>query len=131
MTKEQMMVRDFHDRFLGDNRNLPGLPDMGTLHVRASLLEEETAEFRDAVERRDLVAATDALADVLYVVLGTANVFGVDLEPMFAEVHRSNMTKQPPPEGRGKAVKGPDWSPPDIHGLLIRQGWRDARQPTA
>jgi hypothetical protein len=56
--------------------------------------------------------------------LVAANVLGIDLEPVLKEVHRSNMTKRPPGETAAKAIKGPDWSPPDIQGELMRQGWR-------
>lgn len=124
MTEEQRLVRAFHERFFRDNRPTPGLPDGALLDLRTRLLAEETGEFAEAARSRDLVAMIDALADVLYVILGTANVLGVDLEPMFKEVHRSNMTKRPPCEVASKAIKGRDWSPPDIRGELLRQGWQ-------
>jgi predicted HAD superfamily Cof-like phosphohydrolase len=124
MTEEQRLVRAFHDRFLRDNRQTPALRDEGMLDLRVRLLEEETREFAEAARSRDLVEMADALADVLYVILGTANVLGIDLEPIFKEVHRSNMTKRSPGNTPAKAVKGEDWSPPDIRAELLRQGWK-------
>jgi len=124
MIEEQRLVRDFHERFLRDNRDTPGLPDDAMLELRCRLLEEEAREFTDAAGARDLVEMADALADVLYVILGTANVLGIDLEPVFKEVHRSNMTKQSPGKAPAKAVKGADWSPPDIRRELLKQGWK-------
>ena len=35
----------------------------------------------------------DALGDLLYVVLGSAVCCGIDIEPIFREIHRSNMSK--------------------------------------
>jgi predicted HAD superfamily Cof-like phosphohydrolase len=124
MTEEQRLARVFHEHFLRDNRDIPALLDDAKLRMRCFLLNEEAREFEDAARHHDLVEMVDALADVLYVILGTANVLGVDLEPIFREVHRSNMTKLPPPGGQGKPVKGPAWSPPDVRGELLKQGWR-------
>jgi len=124
MTHEQQMVRAFHKHFLGDNRNTPGIPEEDLVRTRCTLLAEETNEFFSAARQLDIVAMTDALADILYVVLGTANVIGIDLEPVFREVHRSNMSKDPPGPDSRKPLKGPGFFPPDIRGLLTRQGWR-------
>jgi len=124
MTEEQRLVRIFHERYLNDNQDVPVLLDGAMLELRSRLLNEEAREFEEAARGRDLVGMADALADMLYVILGTANVFGIDLEPIVREVHRSNMTKSPPSGGRVKPVKGPDWSPPDIRGELLKQGWR-------
>jgi predicted HAD superfamily Cof-like phosphohydrolase len=77
----------------------------------------------------------DALCDLLYVTYGAAVDLGVDLQPFFAEVHRSNMAKV---GGRkredGKWLKPAGWTPPDIAGLLSRLYGLDAspaEAPTA
>ena len=57
------------------------------------LLEECEAEYLESVQDDDIVGIADALGDSLYVLLGTANAHGIDLEPIFEEIHRSNMTK--------------------------------------
>jgi predicted HAD superfamily Cof-like phosphohydrolase len=126
MMRQQEMVRDFHDRFFADARREPTIPSDELLALRSRLLAEEANEFAQAARARNLVGMADALADLLYVVLGTATVLGIDLEPVFAEVHRSNMTKEQSRQRIGKAVKGPDYSRPDVAGVLQAQGWHEA-----
>jgi predicted HAD superfamily Cof-like phosphohydrolase len=61
------------------------------------------------------------LCDTLYVVYGTAIEMGLDLEPYFQEVHRSNLAKfdgTTQPRGDGKWPKPEGWMPPDINGIL-------------
>lgn len=70
----------------------------------------------------DLVEFMDATHDLDYVVAGTRVVFGYDGAPGAAEVHRSNMEKIP--NGLGKPTKPEGWKPPDIEGVLRRQGYR-------
>ncbi len=109
-----------------------GSPDGPTLAVaprqlalRQDLLDEEVAELRAAVAARDLVAVADALADVVYVACGTAHVFGIPFDEVFAEVHRANMSKldadgKPVLRGDGKVLKGASYVPPDVAGALAR-----------
>ena len=58
------------------------------------------------------------LADLLYVVYGTADCFGIDIDRVFAEVHRSNMSKlvdgKPLKREDGKVLKGPNYTPPNL-----------------
>lgn len=84
---------------------------------RVGYVEEEAQELRDAVEAGDLVKAADALADLVYVAYGAAWRFGIPLDAVIEEVHRSNMTKDPAP-GDGKAIKGPRYTPPDVARVL-------------
>lgn len=93
--------------------------------VRLALLEEELEEYRQALAAEDLVAVADALTDLLYVLLGTFISHGLQdvAEALFAEVHRSNMTKIGP-DGRviyredGKVLKPPTFEPPDLQRVL-------------
>ena len=55
---------------------------------------EETVEWIEAHEQGDLVAVADALGDRAYLLLGDAVSTGIPLDKVFAEVHRSNMTKK-------------------------------------
>ena len=89
------------------------------LAARCDFIEEEAAELRSAVERGDVTGVADALGDLAYVVYGAALHFGIDLDAVVAEVHRSNMTKTP--AGNGKAVKGPGYRSPDLREGVIRQ----------
>ena len=85
---------------------------------RATLMQEELAELMRAWVTLDKVQLGDALADLMYVVLGTAVACGIEVAPLLAEVHRSNMTKI---VGEFKPVKGADYSPPDLLPLLQKQ----------
>jgi predicted HAD superfamily Cof-like phosphohydrolase len=91
--------------------------------IRCALIEEEAAEFREALEAGDLVEVADAIADLLYVVYGAAVTFGIPIDEVFSEVHRSNMTKLgadgvPIYREDGKVLKGPSFEPPDVLGVL-------------
>ena len=83
-----------------------------SIEVRNRLIAEEVRELVDATVAGDLVGIADALADIVYVAYGTAYTYGIDLNAVLAEVHRSNMTKEPGPTG--KAVKGKRYEPPNI-----------------
>ena len=116
-------VRDFHQAFgqrIGDTPTLP--EDYTERELRMSLLEEEVNEYFDAEEKADLVEIADALADIIYIACGTAVSYGIPLDDVFAEVHRSNMAKLV--DGKvirredGKIQKPADWTPPDIRGVL-------------
>jgi predicted HAD superfamily Cof-like phosphohydrolase len=97
--------------------------------LRVSLIQEELNEYRHAAEKHDLVEVADALSDLMYVVLGTYVSHGLqDLaEALFAEVHRSNMSKLDE-DGRviyradGKVLKSDRWRPPDLASILADDG---------
>jgi len=65
----------------------------------------------------------DALADNVVTNEGFAVLFGIDLEPVFQEVHASNMRKGDGPIVDGKRKKPEGWTPPDVVGVLRKQGW--------
>jgi predicted HAD superfamily Cof-like phosphohydrolase len=98
--------------------------DLATLRVR--LLAEEVDEFAAATEEGDLVGIADALADIVYVAYGSAITYGIDLDAVLAEVHRSNMTKLDA-DGRallredGKVAKSSLYTPPNIADVLRAQ----------
>ncbi len=125
MNDEQRMVHDFHERFGLVRHARPTWPGKDVHRLRTLLIEEELAEFRNAGEAEDLVGMADALADLLYVVYGAAVEAGIDLEPIFAEIHRSNMSKgdaaRCPRRPDGKVLKGPGYEPPRVREVLARQ----------
>ena len=57
------------------------------------LIEEELNEFKEAVKKKDLKEAADALTDILYVTYGAGHAFGINLDKCFEEVQKSNMSK--------------------------------------
>ena len=91
--------------------------------LRQALLDEEVDELRAAVEAGDVVGIADALADIVYIACGTAHAYGIDLDAVVAEVHRSNMTKlgedgRPVYRQDGKVLKGPAYEPPQLAAVL-------------
>ena len=71
---------------------------------RASLIGEEFNELKTAISTNDFKEIRDALADILYVVYGTAVSFGIDADSDFAVVHSSNMSKLCDTEEDAKAT---------------------------
>jgi len=124
MSPEQRMVLEFHQKHDAPVRSTPAMIGVKDRLRRARLIVGEASEFLEAADRGDFVEMVDALADLLVVVYGAAVEMGVDLEPVFAEVHRSNMSKDGGLDAGGKILKGPSFRPPDILGELIKQGYR-------
>src|SRR5438105_7080967 len=127
MNSMQALVKQFHDHYGLDDPPTPAIPPAAVLSLRARLIQEEADELKDAAESGNLAHAIKELCDLLYVVLGAANAYGVDIEPFFAEVHRSNMTKLWP-DGKihkdafGKVLKPPSYVPADIARILTAAG---------
>lgn len=123
------MVRRFHKQY--------GVPTGGQFDIpqsrqkRISLLYEEFQEYIAAENANDRVAVADALADIMYIICGTAIEYDIPLNEVFVEVHRSNMSKLTP-DGKvlrredGKILKPEGWTPPDIRKVL-----RDFEQSSA
>ena len=87
-------VAQFHRAFNLPARQLPSADiDHALARLRVALLEEEVGEFVAASEGSDLVGIADALADIVHVTCGTALTYGIDLDAVLHEVHRSNMSK--------------------------------------
>ena len=94
--------------------------------LRLKLIREEVDELTDAIEKKDWIEVVDAICDLLYVTYGAASALGVDIEPFFAEVHRSNMAKlgddgKPIRREDGKVLKPLTWTPPDLMSILRRE----------
>jgi predicted HAD superfamily Cof-like phosphohydrolase len=129
MTDEQRMVAEFHRTFDIAEATLPTIPDEAIRSLRIRLIQEEFDELQEALTRRDAVAVAKELADLLYVVYGTAVSCGIDMEPVFREVHRSNMSKiGGHKRADGKWVKPPTYSPARLEPILATQE-EDGGQP--
>lgn len=117
----QAAITEFH-RAVGQPIGASLDTDVG---LRLLLIEEESQEFDDALHVSDeevrLVRVADALGDLIYVVIGAAVTWGIDLSPVFEEIHRSNLTKiigGVLKRSDGKVMKGPGYEPPDIRKAL-------------
>ena len=92
--------------------------------LRVSLCVEECKEVEEELwlnspEFIDKKRLTKELADLLYVTIGTAVTFGLPLEEVFNEVHKSNMSKlgedgKPIMRSDGKVLKGKNYKEPDL-----------------
>lgn len=120
----QACVRAFHEVFEGDMALTPGIPSPKVCDLRVSLIDEELAELDEAFAEENLVEVADALGDIIYVVFGAAIACGIDLGPVFEEIHRSNMTKVGGHRREdGKWIKPDSYSPAELAPILRAQGW--------
>lgn len=125
-TSSQDRVREFHKAF---GLRVSALPDPcgANIGLRRALIREEYDEVMAELQyARNLHDAAKELADLLYVVYGTAIEMGADLDAVLAVVHESNMSKlgadgSPVRRADGKILKGPDYFEPDIAAELERQ----------
>lgn len=127
MTDMLADVRAFHERFnIRPRMALPtpvhALPSSAGAQ-RVGHLVEELKEFMEAVRAGDLTGQADALADLVYVALGTAIMMGVPWNAVWDEVHAANMRKAVglEPEKQG-IVKPAGWVGPDVAGAIARAG---------
>lgn len=125
-------VKEFHRAFGVPSAEKPTEPSRDLYHLRVGLIDEELSEFveghyesthQDADFMPDLIEIADAIGDMLYVVYGTADQYGLDADAIFAEVHRSNCSKlgsdgRPIYREDGKVLKGPNFSPPDLEKIV-------------
>lgn len=98
----QHKVVEFRDKVLP--------PDL-TFSKQFGKFLEETAEFYKAHQKDHRVELVDGLGDTLYVLLGLANLSGVDLETAFDRIHESNMTKT---RDGSLSPKGLGFKPPEL-----------------
>lgn len=121
-------VKEFHTAMETVRNSWP--PSLELFDFRADLIREEFNELvaetyaADEWDKRTVPGnfvkhqIAKELADLLYVVYGTADAFGIDIDRVFAEVHRSNMSKlvdgKPLKREDGKVLKGPNYKPPNL-----------------
>lgn len=136
----QRMVGMFHAAM---GQPIGQTPEIRDAELRAKLVLEEALELVAALtgarsadivhnvvtawlatpsQRTSLVEAIDAMCDLQYVTLGTAVACGVDLDPFFGEVHRTNMLKSTGEvRADGKRLKPLGWQPPRIALMLAQE----------
>lgn len=89
------------------------------------LIVEEFNEVMEALEKRDIVALGGELADLIYVALFAAAVFGIPLHRVWDEIQAANMRKVDPETGKlqrredGKILKPEGWYPADIKKAVL------------
>lgn len=119
------MVEDvlaFHRKFACYVGDYPHLPGRSIVDLRLRLIREEHRELLKAIHLGDLPGIADAIADLVYVIVGTAIAFGIDIRPIWKAVQQSNMAKTGGGTRQdGKILKPPGWRAPDVAGLVARQ----------
>lgn len=117
-------VLEFHEKF---NVAINSEMTDKLRELRVKLMDEELDEVSKELMYDDPDVdlpfskkhLTKELADLLYVTIGTAVTFGLPLEEVFYEVHKSNMSKlgedgKPIMRSDGKILKGPFYKEPDL-----------------
>lgn len=110
---------------------------LGSTKVRAfgdhplGLIPNKSDELVQSMLNDDIQGIADGLADVLVVVIGTAAAYGINVQEVFNEVHRSNMTKAVWDEDTqtftvikdegGKVIKPETFSPANLEPIVRRQ----------
>lgn len=106
------------------------------IELRMRMQYEETGvELTQALSKGDIVEIADAIVDSIWLLMGTADIFGIPLSECFEEVYRSNMSKLPEdgiPLRRqdGKVLKPPGYTPPDLVPILQYFGLLPCQQPS-
>lgn len=106
MNKEIKMVAEFHQKFKVPIANTPNLIPKERSNLRYKMTNEEVEEYKEGVEKNDLENIAKELTDILYATYGTILEHGLQdrMEEIFAEVHRSNMTKEYSPYKMQKGI---------------------------
>lgn len=104
----------------------PSVGDDKNNMLRYQLMNEENREYLTASLQGDKVEILDAVVDMLYILAGTINQFGMQgvIEEAFNRVHENNMTKV---GADGKVLRNPDgkilkpqgFMPVDLTDLVI------------
>jgi predicted HAD superfamily Cof-like phosphohydrolase len=89
---------------------------------RLAWLDEEITELKMAAAVKSVEGVADGIVDSIYVLIGMALEWGIDIRPVWDEVHAANMRKEKDPAG-GKVRKPAYWVGPNIHAALIK-GWK-------
>jgi len=115
-------ILDFHKVMGHYISSKPSIPPAGVWLLRCRLIEEEVKETVEALNNADLIGIADGIADSIVVLLGTAISYGIDIRPIWDEVHRTNMAKLGGKKDEyGKSLKPSGWQPPRIRELLDTQ----------
>lgn len=127
MKKVQSDIKQFMQEMDQETPERPSVPDMKVCLLRYKLIDEEiNEELLPAINNDDIVGIADACADAVYVIVGTAIAYGIDLVPIWEEVQRTNMLKTTGPiRPDGKRLKPEGWIAPDIAGLIQEQIRKD------
>lgn len=146
-------VREFHAFFGHTINDKPVWIEGNRENFRVGLIEEELKELKVALAAKDMVEVADALADLMYVTIGTAVEMGIPLQDVWEAVQKTNIEKAVYPRHSsgcdlemsnpknparctcgavlytetGKTKKPDGWTPPNdaIYHILRSKGYKD------
>ena len=136
------MVREFTKAFDQPAPDKLTIPTEDVIKLRWKLIVEEYCELRNEIldiedssvieydensryYRRHISDIAKEACDLLYVVLGLGVNYGINLDEVFAEVHRSNMSKLGP-NGEvlrredGKVLKSANYTPANVEPIIFK-----------
>lgn len=118
-------VQEWHRKFGCLHNDTPTFLAEDVIQLRLKLIQEEFDEIKKAVDNKDIVNLSKELADLLYVVYGMADTFGIPIDDVFGDVHVSNMSKldengNPIRRADGKILKSNLYKEPDLSWLLSK-----------
>ena len=124
MEKQLLQVLEFQKAFDVECSDKPKMIKKTRSRLRYKLLLEEVEELGEA---KNILDVSDAICDILYVLLGSAHEYGIAdrLEMLFDEIHGSNMSKlgidgKPKFRKDGKVVKQKGYRKPKLRPILER-----------
>ena len=117
ISDELAMVIEFHQKFRVPIALSPTLINAERSELRYQIIKEEVEEYKTGVNNNDLTNIAKELTDILYATYGTILEHGLQdkIAEIFAEVHRSNMSKEYHPL---KVQKGANFSPAEVGKFL-------------
>jgi predicted HAD superfamily Cof-like phosphohydrolase len=95
-------------------------PNEENVKLYKKLIDEEYAEFLEAVANNDNVEQLDACMDMIWVILGYCHMKQFNVSKAWEEVANSNLSKIDSKTGKvlrredGKILKPEGWTPPNL-----------------
>jgi predicted HAD superfamily Cof-like phosphohydrolase len=116
-------VKDFHESMGQPVGTTPAFLTEQRTELRWALIEEELRELLEGLDKKDMAATADGIADTVYVLLGLAVELGLPFGKIWREVHRSNLGKVwddgfPRCRADAEVLKPDGWQPPQIQRIL-------------
>jgi predicted HAD superfamily Cof-like phosphohydrolase len=125
-------INSMHEKFkVHDWVNKAEVQDLNNLlQFRLKMLLEECDETKEAIKQNNPEEIVDGLIDIIVIAAGTLDLFKVNAQKAWDEVHNANLEKKvgvkkerPNPLGLPDLIKPNNWKAPshkDNYGLLIK-----------
>ncbi len=120
-------IEEFHVKFGIPVGKVIGDTTRGQQDLHYTLMLEELNEYKEAVERGDIVGVADGLGDVLFVLVSSLVAHGLQgcFGDIINEICDSNMSKlgedgKPIYRADGKIMKGKDYFAPRLKEIINR-----------